>query len=236
MTKIHGLLTTLLLLGASACSSDSQVDIGDGKLGESLTDYAATWDGYAEAYTFSDGSDRVRLNLDANGEGTFEVGESPAVVTDPANPPGASRPELVPGFAYTVRFSTVEDNRLRFRIDANEVVAPWCSAQTSYEQGAGSGNYLCVPSGGSIMGGEACFIIQGSDIEIPVDCDALMLCRLGDMCKCSASGCSTPEIIEESPVQFAVDGALDASGDELEGTLLLGELEASTPTIRLTRQ
>ena len=62
-------------------------------VGSQLSDYAATWDGYAEATTFSDGSDHVRLTIDASGQGSLVVGDSAPLPapTDPTvgYPPGA---------------------------------------------------------------------------------------------------------------------------------------------------
>jgi hypothetical protein len=64
-------LMLLVVLAFGACSNN-KADIGDGtaisKLGENLSDYEGTWEGYAEAYTFSDKSDKVMLMLDTNGE------------------------------------------------------------------------------------------------------------------------------------------------------------------------
>ena len=58
-------------LGAVAfgCASDPDT-IGDGDANvdkTQLASYAASWDGYVEAYTFHSGSDRVRLVLDQAG-------------------------------------------------------------------------------------------------------------------------------------------------------------------------
>src|SRR5262245_13244546 len=128
----------LVVMIAAACSlvgcassSSGRVDIGDGHgpamaLGASLTDYAGVWDGYAEAFMWNDGTDRVRITLDAAGAGTLEVGSSPALpAPDPAHgyPPGendlytnvtqANVPVLIAGFGYPVRGARVESNRIR---------------------------------------------------------------------------------------------------------------------------
>src|SRR5262245_32135807 len=121
------LVPACLVLGA--CSADP-VNLGDGRLGvdrSALSSYAAVWEGYAEAYEFSSGSDRVRLVLDANGAGTFSfgVGEPLPQPTDPdaafpfqpaEGPTGygfAAVPNPLEGFAYGVSGALVEDERLR---------------------------------------------------------------------------------------------------------------------------
>jgi hypothetical protein len=43
------------------------VDIKEGSTSQGLFAYADSWDGYAEAFHFEDGSDRVRLALDDTG-------------------------------------------------------------------------------------------------------------------------------------------------------------------------
>ena len=84
MTKTRLLCLLPLALVPAACSDGNPVDLGHREA--QLSDYAATWDGYAEAYTFREGSsDRVRITLDATGVGTLEVGDAPLdpVPTDP---------------------------------------------------------------------------------------------------------------------------------------------------------
>src|SRR4051812_1872769 len=78
-------LSLFSFVAVPACSNDSgSVDVGR-NVGSQLADYAASWDGYAEAYVFDDGSDHVRIPLDAAGQGTLVVG-------DQAPPPPLSLP------------------------------------------------------------------------------------------------------------------------------------------------
>ena len=82
MTQPTAALALVLTL-AAGCTASTKVDIGEGTapppglLGASLIDYAGTWDGYAEAFTWNDGSDRIRIMLDANGVGTIRLGNAP---------------------------------------------------------------------------------------------------------------------------------------------------------------
>lgn len=67
------------------------MDLGDGRLGvdrNALESYAAVWEGYAEAYEFDCGSDRIRLALDEQGNGSVEfgVGDPLPEPTDPDQP------------------------------------------------------------------------------------------------------------------------------------------------------
>ena len=238
MKRMICALGVLSLLGTAACSSDSDVDIGDAKHGEKLSDYADVWEGYAEAYTFSDGSDKVRIVLDENGEGTLEVGDSAPITLNVAHPPRGPRGGVLPGFAYSVRFAAVETSRLHFRFNHDEALGDWCAAQTSYQISTEEEVYSCLPNGSTRRANkDECYLTPlDTETEAQVDCNALELCQLRNGCVCTEESCAAQELLEAAPIQFAVDGALDGSGDNLEGTLLLGELNSATPIIRLTRQ
>jgi hypothetical protein len=135
-----------LLFGAgfsAACSGGGgTVNIGNtNAVGSQLSDYAASWDGYAEAYTFTpDGSDRVRLTIAANGQGTLEVGNQTLVAapTDPnlgyppgnEDPPVTSTPPLWEGALYPIYDAQVQTNRIQVGIKPNDYYAAWCALQT----------------------------------------------------------------------------------------------------------
>lgn len=166
----RGLCLWAALSSAWACSSGSApVDIGDGKIGEKLEDYAAHWEGYAEAYDFADGSDKVRLTLDAAGNGRLEIGDSaplPKATEPDVGYPAAYSGEptleqfstLFPGFAYTISTATVESARIRFSLNPWQIERDWCALQTPYDSqdgsGAGSGGAgsLGAGSGGAGSG------------------------------------------------------------------------------------
>ena len=64
------------LFGGACSNSDPAGGEDDPeKTGATLGDYAASWEGHVEAYTFPSGSDRVRLTLDSSGNGTLVLGE-----------------------------------------------------------------------------------------------------------------------------------------------------------------
>ncbi len=153
MTMIarNGLSLAAVLATGWACSSaGTPVDIGDGRTGQKLEDYAAHWVGYAEAHDFADGSDQVKLTLDASGNGTLEIGDSPPlpIATDPnvGYPPSFTGMDifdqftyLFPGFAYAINPATVESARIRFTLNPWQVARDWCALQTSYDTQAGGG-------------------------------------------------------------------------------------------------
>jgi hypothetical protein len=155
MKNVGSRALVALLCGAgfsAACSGGGAVNIGNTTVvGSQLSDYAASWDGYAEAYTFMpDGSDRVRLTIDANGQGTLEVGNAALLPppTDPnvGYPPGLviDSPELAPaltgqlveGFLFPIYATRVQADRIQLGAQSTDLYAAWCALQTpipSYE-------------------------------------------------------------------------------------------------------
>jgi hypothetical protein len=245
-----------LVAGLCACSGGDPVDIGDDKVirtGEKLSDYAASWEGYGEAFQFDSGSDSIRIVLDENGEGTLNVGDAPALPppTDPdvGYPPGGvGAPEigypappggLFSGFSYTVRGAVVEDRRIRLGVNPQETFKEWCEMQTpildDYNSTPEEQIYACVPNWGFSSGSEGCSQPNPDTGEdVPVDCGKLALCDLAGVCYCTAEGCSIRDIEAGTPPQdypVTLDAALQAEGEELEGTLSVGD----RVIVRMTR-
>src|SRR6478752_1246764 len=144
LARNSALLAAVLSTGWACSAVNEPVDIGDCYTGEHLEDYAAEWEGYAEAYNFADGSDKVRLKLDASGNGTLEIGNSPAlpIATDPnVGYPASYKSDssfeqftyLFPGFAYAVDTATVESARIRFTLNPWQIARDWCEMQTPYD-------------------------------------------------------------------------------------------------------
>ena len=107
-----------LLLGSAAslgCSSSDKINIGNSQpTGSALADYAASWDGYAEAYTFTpDGSDRVRSTVAASGQGHLEVGNA-ALLSPPTDPNVGYPPSANanPGLGPIISTSTLTEGFL----------------------------------------------------------------------------------------------------------------------------
>jgi len=229
-----------VLFGVGACSSSgAPVDIGDRRTGEKLEDYAANWQGYAEAHDFADGSDQVKITLDALGNGTLEIGNSPAlpIATDPnvgypANYNRLQRIEdLFVGVSYPVSTATVEAARIRFSVNPWDLERDWCALQTSYLPPTAT-EYLCVPYavGLSIPGNNYCDVNDGV-VAVPVDCTKRDLCLMR-VCDCDAQGCSRHQDVSGMKGYTKFDAALDATGDTLVGTLKVNDKPF---TVRLQR-
>jgi len=232
------------------CSSGSApVDIGDGRTGEKLEDYAAVWEGYAEAHEFSDGSDKLKLTLDATGNGTLEIGDSARL--PPATDPNVGYAvtfgvnyeiqNLVPGVLYPLNTAKVESARVQFSVNPNEVERDWCAMQTSYPVNTfaldNSTGYACWPDGRTLSKPDGTCEFSNDDFSAVVDCRRMYLCNFGEACACDAQKCTVnepPLAKQGSYTKF--DAALLDGGNSLVGTMKIGPDEAqSSVTIRLQR-
>ncbi|HEY3498101.1 MAG TPA: hypothetical protein VGK73_25555 [Polyangiaceae bacterium] len=239
----------LLALHVAACGGEEQVSIGDDvpqKTGEKLSDYAAHWVGYVQAYDFESGSDQVELTLDATGTGTIVLGSGtpppPATNPDIGYPEGhpltiatSSWNDFVPweGYEYPVHDTQVVDRRVQFEFHLTELFEGWCALQTPYPTTVG-GEFACLPNGGiSAMGEGNCFLRpNGSNERVPVDCGKLALCASQGfrVCTCDAETCRAAG--HAGPLG-TLDGRLEADGNELTGTVTLGN---ESLTIHLVRE
>jgi hypothetical protein len=238
------LMVPLAAAGLGACSSNPEVSIGD-PVGAALTDYAASWDGYAEAYQFPDQSDRIRLVVDGSGVGTLQLGDSPALPppTDPSvgyptdlnwDKKGGSLwiiPDVVTGFGYPLYDTRVEDSRIRLDINPYDVWAGWCALQQPIADSRGY--YGCVPDFATVSAnGDVCTATSRDSQEtFPIDCGKLNLCSTNQVCACTGSGCVSTHPAPPLPIQL--DAALSADGTQLTGTLLMGSQQRIT--IRMHR-
>ena len=248
MKPFRDVLSCALLSASIACSSGGSVEIGESRTGEKLADYAASWDGYAEAYSFYDGSDRVRISLDALGNGTLEIGDSPTL--PPASDPDAAYPPsdeqnpagllelLFPGFAYPIETASIATTRLRLVVSPWMIERDWCPMLTPYvwrETNTGP-VYSCLPHETDAPANappDTCWFREGSNL-FQADCQKSGLC--GAACTCTASSCSVYEpepgsIRSENKTQL--DAALTDNGNTLVGTMLI---RSQRVTVRLTRK
>ena len=242
-------LLVALLCGAAAplaCSDGGAVNIGNTTaVGSQLGDYAASWDGYAEAFSFApDGSGRVRLTIDMNGQGTLEVGNAAAPLPPPTDPnlgypvggytvsgglttPGiGTLTALAEGFRYPLHAAAVSANRIQLGIDARDLYKQWCPLQTSYAPPSGLDYpYACLPLNGAMtIPGQGCQVTELDGTSHPVDCLKLDLCFAGVACNCTATSCVANTVPDGTPVgqyEIQIDGALDSTGSTFTGTLLL---------------
>lgn len=213
-----------LVVSVTACSSDSKVDIGDGATSQGLSAYADSWDGYAEAHQFEDGSDRVRLTLDRNGEGRVRLGDTALLAApSPGDPAPAWDAPTATDFAYPIA-ARLEEERLRFEVDLSQRYHAWCELQTPVPY---SPDYPDVYACSRYIGIE--FDSDGNcsllDTHEPVDCSSHEACQ--NWCACTEESCTAalggPQadaIDPQAAPTVAFDLALSADGDELTGTLL----------------
>jgi hypothetical protein len=235
------LVLIVLFATPSACSDPAKVDIGD-PIGANLADYAGNWDGYAEAYTFGS-SDRVRLMMDASGQGTIRFGDSPLLPppTDPALSYPA--PFTDPAFVYPTGLRddvqyplhdlTLTASRIRFGVDLFDLYGAWCEMQTPVP--GTSVGYTCdndmIPVGTTMdEGTDTCHVTYPDGSVETQNCGHSVLCVGWDVCDCTASGCTARQRPDETKTAPAVeyDGALEGDGSRWVGTLLLN------PTTRVT--
>lgn len=267
MKKTRLLSPALILCAVGplvACSSDKAVNIGNTTtLGSQLSDYAASWDGYAEAAVFfPDQTDRVRLTIDGNGNGTLEIGGQPTLPppTDPnvGYPPGNSSNRentgWFEGFLYPTHAAAIAANRIQLGINLFDVYTAWCALQTPYlwneiplPDGGTQGFYSCAPNwetgpntapaGGPDAGPGCALTPPDGGAILPTDCEKLTLCDPGDsVCDCTAASC-TSRSAQSGPSanQYftELDAALDNTGTSLTGTLVTG---STRYTVHLTKQ
>jgi hypothetical protein len=247
MIRVNPIFSSLFFVTVAACSSQrdsQQLNIGEvDTLGESLSDYAATWEGYAEAYQFGPNQefgDNILLSLDANGVGHLRVGNA-ALAASATDPDAVYPPSVGPdtrfggdpgsyialgfpsGVDYPLNNVGITEARLKFDISTNDAIASWCSLQTPYEDGA-SGNYACVPNAPYGGGSNGCYLsIDG--IDQPTSCFKIAACHLG--CDCDEAGCTAV-----AGAQVSFDAVLEDDGETLTGTLVFGSERIA---VRMTR-
>jgi hypothetical protein len=243
-----------------ACSTDGPVDIGHNVA--ELSDFAASWDGYAEAASFpKSGSDRVRLILHPNGEGTLELGDAAPVppptraeggylLSGVGGSEGSVDDAFRDGFKYPVHEARVEVGRIRFGISPLDLYGAWCALVPPVPNEQAASGYACGSSSGgkSSMPEDCFFSYPGADPmvfdQVPVDCGIFDLCVGGiggRTCTCTASACGarvTPtDGVSLDGYSVVVDAALDPGGTTLVGTLVIkdGPSKVDRITIRMLK-
>lgn len=265
----HSVVTLISAAVGLACS-DGQVSIGEQnpvtETKTGLQAFVGQWDGYIQAHTFIDGSDRVRLSVGDDGKGTIRFGQTELwpKATDPNAkfPPdfpqctscSTDLPEVWDGFAYTLNGLQFEANRLRGTAGSTEIFKNWCELQTShhyYDLRNDKDSYTCSTcrTGGddvsasdycSVWGAELCAteLATGGSVAFP-NPPVLDLCERDLLCKAASPTCECdPNGCRlAAPAQ---DAALDATVTDqsmIMGTLALATRGLFTNyTIVLNRQ
>jgi len=244
----------------SACGNGPDVDIGH--TAAQLSDFAAKWDGYAEAKTFDPGgSDRVRLVLDPSGAGTLEVGDGAALPTPTTAEGGylledkgldgiGAVDELVrEGFKFPVHEARVESGRIRLGIDPHEILGAWCSLTPPFVNSVVASGYSCgtAASGTNTddQGNTVCIYSTGggpgqAQSDVVVDCGIMYTCMAYDQpCTCTASACG-PHVVPAGAsldrYDAMVDAAISQDGQTLTGTLAIKSSSGDTSRITVRMQ
>jgi len=238
-------------LAPAACSDRDSTTV---YTGNQISDYAATWDGYAEAFQFEDGTDRVRVTISLDGHGTVQVGDWP--LTPPPTDPSVGYPaapwkwntvwgrvgeELKPGFRFEISQTRVDTARLRFGVDYHDMYREWCAMQSSHPMAPAGETSTCLPDWYNTVpsdDGTSCAVTDGLGQPVSgVDCVQVLVCQIPNptwLCPCDAGGCAVPSPANGiAPIQ--IDGALEMDGRQFVGTLANNDT-GTRYTIRLTRQ
>lgn len=233
-------LSSLTLLSVLGCASAKTHDIGDddvATLGLELSDYAAQWSGYAEAFTFIDyngaeSTDAIELNIDSEGQGYLRVGSGLPFppVTDPNSFPqpndlgsgggfngSTDTSVVVSGRDYPVYDAAVETRRLKLWVAPTDFYADWCALQTAFATGDPDMPYNCVPPASVAYNENEDGTCSADDNETSFSCGAINGCHSNQLCECSETECGA----RHGP-KVQLDAALDDGGNTLEGTLLIG--------------
>jgi hypothetical protein len=266
VSTLRSTMASMVMLVSVGCGND-RMNLGDSKadgegdaampvigtLGMNLTDYSGSWDGYVEAYAFSDGSDRVRLTIADDGSGFVQFGEielPPPVADKPypplregcyVNSPVVECPDdelgdsgsLAAGFRYSLFGTSVTNRRIQSALWPKELHDEWCSLQTPLAlhvdtgvitDGSGEVYYSCTPGTWRCENG-TCHAAQVlPDGSSDITYPLTEAQLICHDCECTADGCHlAPMYGTPSP---AFDAALEQEGNVLVGTLVLG------PTLR----
>jgi hypothetical protein len=241
--RFSALLPLASLFVAAGCGDQGDLDVGDEAraVGAALSDYAANWDGYAEAFQVpGDDTDRVRLVLDEAGVGTLRFGEAelfpaptapeekyPPIVGEGVNSQAALEQVeeyyLRSGFAYPVTGAQVTEHRLQFSVELARMMDPWCALVTidvALDFVCGDDGYA---AGFNEMGEQEC--TTGTPLQTPIDCNVAAQCN---RCDCDGDTC-----VGADRGVLLFDATLTDEGNVLEGTLVTDQQERVT--IRMTR-
>ena len=238
-TRIARLLFLAMVAAPLGCSDGGQVNIGNtDTLGGKLSDYAATWDGYTQLSTFSDGSDRVRLTIDAEGHGRCRSatarrcpprpmrtsGIRPAPETCSWRGSSIHRTRDSP-IRFTGRVSRAVGFQLGDRLQRRlrGLVRIQTPVSTGTDADTGAETFGCSPPFTMIEhanpSSASCVVTKPDGTTQVADCGWLTLCSFpATTCTCTATACTAALVPDGAPggqYPFQFDGRLDATGSTL---------------------
>jgi hypothetical protein len=197
-----------------------------------------TWTGYFESFHLPSGSDHVTLKLafaaDGTVTGTALLGDLP-LLKPPTNPDVGYPPPILPDgggppnalehFEFTIRDGRVDGSRFTFRLHMSEVWTSWCQLQTKVYPFLNGGNgellgYACIPNSsvsGGVQGGPGRFWRDdATNVDVPIDCNKLDLCKFGGPCSCTATNCTVDPNADDFVMRFDMhlsDTSADGTAD-----------------------
>jgi hypothetical protein len=252
-----------IAIAGNACSQ-GPVSIGNQQTTQAKTGldaYAASWDGYVEAFNFTDNTDRVRITVSSNGTGVIRFGKEDLL--PPASEPSAKYPPDYPnaggvvggtvlpiawaGFLYSLNDVRVDTDRLRASAASKEIFRSWCGIQVPLT--IATGVYSCLPCdwagfGGDLdagAGSDTCGAyvpcpssdtFSGVYAFVPVICERVALCGTVN----SGTGtciCDATGCSIGTPAQdIQLDAMLENNQQTMTGTLALGGTNYTVVLIR----
>lgn len=205
---------------------------------------AGTWTASASGAEFLSPPKPLRLELEANGNGTLLVGQQELPPpTDPAvgSPPEAEADaaqstvlsvHLYEGVNYTLTGVQTDGTHLHFVLDAAEAFDPLCAIEPSLLTDVG---YRCIENwGGGVRhtgSTKRCFQTDpDTGVDRDVDCLVVTLCQLDAEhgCACTDSGCTTNHA---SAAHALFDLTLSADGNTLSGQHQMTDEPGLVPSI-----
>lgn len=254
-SRLNLAVSAVVLAAAGSGCSQGTVSIGDqqpatqAKTG--LAAFAANWDGYIEAYNFTDGSDRVRItvNNDATGTARFGNEELWPAATDPNTkyppnfpqyltifPPTPLPPAVWDGYNYNLKGLRVEAERIRGSSWSQDIFGGWCALQTPNPTVSGQTYpYSCAPTCGYIAIGspqqpggpsDTCYTFDPCPTADPTDwqsANAPFPCERLTLCglQCVCDATSCALTNLSGTDDVTLDAALDDTQQTMTGTLAL---------------
>lgn len=208
-----GLLAGVVLI-SSACSG-GEVDIGDeanstAGNGSKLSKFAGSWDGQIDLWQADSGSNRVRIELDAEGQGSVRFGDLPIQSASDhpyANDqsfPNSDLPSNDPieTAIYPVHEPVVDAGTLEFFVELGDLFDAFCAAQVNVTPKCDNPDLVGVRQD---TPDECILKLRDPDdnySEVEVPCPRAYICYRFRSCVCSEDAC---EAIDFQQIHFRME-------------------------------
>lgn len=213
-TKVSGVGFLVGAMALGGCSG-GKVDIGDegqgntGSGSSKLAAFAGSWDGEVDLWEADSGSNRVRIELDADGQGTVRFGDRPIESApdhpfpDDASLPDSDSPSSDPleSVLYPVREPMLDEGRLEFFVELGDILDDFCAMQAGIMPSCDLPQY-----GYRTESSDVCLLElsepEGTLSEFEVPCSRGKFCYEWQACECSADAC---EAVDHHQIQFRME-------------------------------